>query len=612
MIMRNTFTIKFDKSPPHLQRLVLLSLLLLSLFASIRPAWAQEANNENGAEESRCAALELFIRNDDKENAQVIKRVKAFAEKNGHIQLYIHNLDEEKKNDERFQQILKYFHLETAETPALYGCNYLLRKLKPDETTDTRIQSLLTVSIYTRTGCAKCDAAKEFLPLLKEQYPVFQFKIYDIVSDDTALERVQKLSERYGKQAVSVPVFHFCNKLIVGWVSEQSTGEKLEETMQFWTKACPNEKPKAKPADENQSSSSTNQLNRPPALKAPDAINVSALAVRRVPVQPLVLSARVDARSITQTASLLLASQLASLADDDTSDPLPPVPPSDEGLPPIPGGDSSAPPLPFDQPPAVAGETQPPPTLEEGDTIDVPFLGELSQSRLGMPAFTFLIGLVDGFNPCAMWVLLFLLSLLVNLKSRAKIVAVAGTFVLISGLAYLAFMAAWLNVFLLIGYLPTVQFLLGLFAVMIGMIHVKDYFAFKKGISLSIPEWAKPGLYARMRRIVNAENLTGAIIGASILAVLVNIIELLCTAGLPALYTEILTMQNYPAWKSYAYLCLYIVAYMLDDTIMVTIVVVTLGRHKLQETQGRYLKLFSGVVILLLGLVLIIKPSLLF
>ncbi|QDT41916.1 hypothetical protein Pan241w_19960 [Gimesia alba] len=603
--MRNASIIEFVRPNQHLLRLLFLGLILLSQFAGAQPAFS---------EEPRCASLELFIRNDDEENTQVIKRVKAFAEKNGHIKLYIHNLDEDKKHDERFQQILKYFHLETAETPALYGCNYLLRKLKPDETTDTRIQSLLTVSIYTRAGCAKCAAAKQFLPLLKEQYPVFQYKIYDIVSDNSALERVQKLSERYGKQAVSVPVFHFCNKLIVGWVSEQSTGEKLEETMQFWTKACPKEKPKAKPADENQSSSSTDQLHQSPALNSHKIINVSFVSNSAWQFQHLDLSAHRDFHSIKHSVSIIPPERLASLSDsdDEASDPLPPIPPADEGLPPIPGGDSSPPPLPFGQPPVVAGEKQPPPTLEEGDTIEVPFLGELSQSRLGMPAFTFLIGLVDGFNPCAMWVLLFLLSLLVNLKSRAKIVAVAGTFVLISGLAYLAFMAAWLNVFLLIGYLPTVQFLLGLFAVMIGLIHVKDYFAFKKGISLSIPEWAKPGLYARMRRIVNAENLTGAIIGASILAVLVNIIELLCTAGLPALYTEVLTMQNYPAWKSYSYLCLYIVAYMLDDTIMVTIVVVTLGRHKLQETQGRYLKLFSGVVILLLGLVLMIKPSLLF
>ena len=172
-------------------------------------------------------------------------------------------------------------------------------------------------------------------------------------------------------------------------------------------------------------------------------------------------------------------------------------------------------------------------------------------------------------------------------------------------------MAAWLNVFLLVGYLRWAQITLGILAVTIGTIHVKDFFAFKKGISLSIPESARPGIYARVRKIVTAENLIGAIAGAIVLAVLVNIIELLCTAGLPAMYTEILTMRGYAAWKNYAYLGLYNVAYMLDDTVMVALVVVTLGRHKLQEREGRWLKLVSGAFILALGLVMIFKPELL-
>jgi hypothetical protein len=168
-----------------------------------------------------------------------------------------------------------------------------------------------------------------------------------------------------------------------------------------------------------------------------------------------------------------------------------------------------------------------------------------------------------------------------------------------------------LNVFLLVGYLRWAQITLGFFAATIGIIHVKDFFAFKKGISLSIPESAKPGIYTRIRKIVSAENLIGAIAGATVLAVLVNIIELLCTAGLPALYTEILTIQQYPAWKNYAYLGLYNVAYMFDDVLMVACVVITLGRHKLQEREGRWLKLASGAAILTLGLVMIFKPELL-
>lgn len=251
--------------------------------------------------------------------------------------------------------------------------------------------------------------------------------------------------------------------------------------------------------------------------------------------------------------------------------------------------------------------------IVEPSGIDVPLLqwldGRLDPSRLGMPLFTIAVGLVDGFNPCAMWVLLLLLSILVNLNDRWKIVAIAGTFVLVSGAAYYAFMAAWLNVFEWIGYLRAVQVALGLVAVAIGTIHVKDFLAFKQGVSLSIPEAAKPGIYQRIRRIVNAENLMAAIAGAFVLAVLVNVVELLCTAGLPALYTNILSQQGYGPVGRYGYLLLYILAYMFDDALMVTGVVWSLSRFKLQETGGRWLKLISGAVVLLLGGVMLFKPE---
>jgi hypothetical protein len=201
---------------------------------------------------------------------------------------------------------------------------------------------------------------------------------------------------------------------------------------------------------------------------------------------------------------------------------------------------------------------------------------------MGMPVFTLLVGLVDGFNPCAMWVLLFLLSVLVNLRVRWKILAVAGTFVVVSGFAYFAFIAAWLNVLLFVGYLRWVQILLAILAIIVGSIHVKDFFALHRGLTLSIPESAKPGIYARVRSIVMAEHLYGAISGAFVLAILVNFVELLCTAGLPALYSQVLMLQGYPAWKNYAYLALYIFAYMLDDSIMVGIVIFTLGKRKLE------------------------------
>jgi glutaredoxin len=245
----------------------------------------------------------------------------------------------------------------------------------------------------------------------------------------------------------------------------------------------------------------------------------------------------------------------------------------------------------------------------EVDAIDTPWLGRLSVRALGLPIFTLVVGLLDGFNPCALWVLLFLLSLLVNLQDRGKMLLIGGTFVATSGLVYFAFMAAWLNVFLWIGFSRATQVVLGGIAVLVGSINVKDFFALGRGVSLSIPAAAKPGLYTRMRRILQAENLRGALVGVVGLAMLVNTIELLCTAGFPAVYTRILTLRQLPWWAYYGYLGLYNVAYMFDDSVMLLIAVVTLGRRKLQEHEGRWLKLISGVVMLGLGVVLIARPG---
>ncbi len=247
----------------------------------------------------------------------------------------------------------------------------------------------------------------------------------------------------------------------------------------------------------------------------------------------------------------------------------------------------------------------------EEDSILVPWFGRLSYPEIGLPLFTLAIGLLDGFNPCAMWVLLFLLSLLVSLQDRVKMSVVAGTFVLVSGLVYFAFMAAWLNVFLMVGLSRTVQLSLGGVALLIGAVNVKDFFAFRQGLSLSIPDAAKPGLYAQLRRIVQADNLTGALVGTVILAGLVNVVELLCTAGFPALYTHILSTQALATWQYYGYLGLYNAAYIFDDALMVMIAVATLGRHKLEEREGRWLKLISGAVMIGLGMLLVVKPDLL-
>ena len=243
------------------------------------------------------------------------------------------------------------------------------------------------------------------------------------------------------------------------------------------------------------------------------------------------------------------------------------------------------------------------------ETIEVPFYGRVSVRDLGLPAFTVVLGLLDGFNPCAMWVLLFVLSLLVNLHDRVKMAVIGGTFVLVSGIVYFAFMAAWLNLFLLAGVSRVTEVLLGLIAGIVGALNVKDAVAAGRGPSLAIPASARPGIYARVRAVVMAEHPGAALGGVIVLAVLVNVVEVLCTAGFPAVYTRVLTLHELAVWKYYGYLALYNVAYVLDDGLMLALAVVTLSRRKLQERAGRWLKLVSGAVMLGLGAVLILRPT---
>lgn len=243
------------------------------------------------------------------------------------------------------------------------------------------------------------------------------------------------------------------------------------------------------------------------------------------------------------------------------------------------------------------------------DRVETGLFGTLSVATLGLPLFTLALGLLDGFNPCAMWVLLFLLAMLVHLQDRRRMALIAGTFVLVSGVVYYAFMAAWLNFFLLVGFTTAVRWTLGVMALLIGAVNIKDFLAYGRGVSLSIPDSARPGIYSRMRTVMNAESLLPALGAVTVLAVLVNFIELLCTAGLPAVYTAVLTQQGLGTLAHHAYLGLYILGYVADDTLMVGAAVLALSSRKLDQNAGRWLKLVSGAVMAVLGVVLILRPE---
>jgi hypothetical protein len=574
---------------------------------------------------TRCVVIEVYYRSGDRDHVECLAAMEEFRATHRGITVHMRDLQTDVRNQERLNSILKHFKIAPTMGPVIYGCNRVIHDTSASGSWTSQLQQMTQMEVYVRTGCSRCASAKQWLPTFMKEYPGLTLVYRDIAVDSASATRLTQLVERYRTAAASVPVFHLCNTLVVGFDRVESTGERLRSLLKPWTHECPKAEKAKEPPKENVSGAQCSSHRIDKSSCRPEQATRSSGGAARLPEQRVACSGLRLLHSACALSPFLLSNHFATgiltpdafraagqtEGFDEARSPDSQPPPTDE-LPwplPLPGDDL---PIRDSTELALPGAESDSRTEEQADDlINLPIFGKVRASTLGMPLFTIAVGLVDGFNPCAMWVLLFLLSILVNLRDRTRILAIAGTFVVVSGLAYFAFMAAWLNVFLLIGYLRPIQIGLALMAIVIGSIHIKDFFAFKKGISLSIPESAKPGIYDRVRRIVTAEHLAGAVAGAITLAILVNLVELLCTAGLPALYTNILMQQGYSAPMRYAYLSLYIVAYMFDDSLMVLVVVWTLSKRKLQEAQGRWLKLISGLAILLLGIIMLFRPGLL-
>lgn len=241
--------------------------------------------------------------------------------------------------------------------------------------------------------------------------------------------------------------------------------------------------------------------------------------------------------------------------------------------------------------------------------LRLPLLGEVDPASLSLPLLTVLIAGMDAFNPCAFFVLLFLLSLLVHQSDHQRMALIGGVFVAFSGLMYFAFMAAWLNLFLVLGSLPWVTGAAGLLALLMGAVNVKDFVRFREGISLSISDSGKATIFQRARRLLAAESLPAMLVATVVLAVSANFYELLCTAGFPMVFTRLLTLQGGGVAQHYLYLALYNVIYVLPLLAIVIAFVRTMGARKLSQREGRLLKLLSGLMMLGLGALLLLAPE---
>jgi cytochrome c biogenesis protein CcdA len=233
-----------------------------------------------------------------------------------------------------------------------------------------------------------------------------------------------------------------------------------------------------------------------------------------------------------------------------------------------------------------------------------------------LPWFTFLIGIIDGFNPCMMWILTFLLVLMISVShSRKRIFAVGFTFVIVVLLFYFLFMAAWLNVFFYIGFLDPVRILIGIVALAAGAINCKEFFAFRKGVTLMVQDKQKVPLVKRLKGMKDVIRYGSfpALIGASvILAIFSSLVEIPCTAGFPIIYTKILAEKVFAdSLAYYLYLLLYNVFYVVPLIAIILLFGYFFKGKQVSKRQIQAMKVIGGLIMIMLGIVLLFNPELL-
>ena len=262
--------------------------------------------------------------------------------------------------------------------------------------------------------------------------------------------------------------------------------------------------------------------------------------------------------------------------------------------------------VPLEQP--VTEEQQP---SQAKDVIKLPFIGEVNLAGQSLWISTALIAFVDGFNPCSLWVLSILLALTLHTGSRKKVLLIGLIFITVTAAVYALFIAGLFTVLSIVSFVGWIQVVVALIALFFGAVNIKDYFFYKEGLSFTIDDKKKPGIYQRIRRLMDTSQSFWGLAGATVLmAAGVSLVEFSCTAGFPVLWTNLLSSQNVAPLSFALLLLLYLVIYQIDELAIFFTAVFTLKASRLEEKQGRILKLIGGTLMLTLAAVMVINPAL--
>lgn len=263
------------------------------------------------------------------------------------------------------------------------------------------------------------------------------------------------------------------------------------------------------------------------------------------------------------------------------------------------------------------------PILENKDLPDVEILNgeiktinifgkQINPAKLSLPALSIILGAIDGFNPCAMWVLIFLISMLFNMENKKKMWCLGITFLVTSALVYLLFMFSWLGITTkLLTKVDWFKYLIAIVALIGSFLNLKSFYnSIKKGSGCEVVDNKKrKKIFEKIKKITTEKSFILALIGVIILATSVNVIELACSAGIPVLFTNVLALNNLTKIQTSIYIYIYTFFFLIDDIAIFIIAMLTLNIKAISTRYTKYSHLIGGILMLIIGLLMLFKPS---
>ena len=246
----------------------------------------------------------------------------------------------------------------------------------------------------------------------------------------------------------------------------------------------------------------------------------------------------------------------------------------------------------------------------KNDEIDIPIIGKKRIKDVSILLSSIVIGLVDGFNPCAMWILLFLISMLLGMKDKKRRLTLGITFLVASALVYFLFLLAWLDLAVFLNKIIYIRLAIAMIAIIFGTVSIVRFLNRKKDDGCEVVDSKnRRRIINSIKKIVKEKSFILALLGVVLLAVSVNVIELLCSLGLPVMFSEILALNEVPKISRIIYSLVYVFFFLIDDIIIFIIAMKTLEIKAISNKFGKYSHLIGGLIMLLIGILMIYKPE---